>query len=126
MSQINGKRRYTNTIAAVGDISYVAGAAFVLDGGSISPPARGELAEVHVTLNAGPGTQVGVRIREGAAGRIVVDYPLQAFPLRFADPDVMYQVTNPAVNLVAEVITDDATVGTTVDVELVIYRHATS
>lgn len=119
MSKINAARRYLESVASVGDAAYVTATGLQLDGTGVAPPGRGLIRQVRAAVTAGPGTELGVRLRQTSDSRVVVDYPLQAAPLEFGDPPVLYEGT-----LQVEVISDDATAGTTAEVEVVIERQA--
>lgn len=76
---------------------------------------KGWVHQIIGSITGGDGTQLRVKLREGASGRTLLEYPLMTAPLNFADGQIFYQLAD-GDSLTVEVASDDA--GNTTDVSL--------
>jgi hypothetical protein len=81
------------------------------------PFIRGRLLRVQMTKDAGPGTTVTFRFREGVGGDIRLEFTTEPLPIDKQPLEVTYEVSTPA-NLVLEVETDDGTNSTDLTIEV--------
>jgi hypothetical protein len=83
----------------------------------VGPFVGGKILRIEAVLISGPATYVTLRFKEGAAGRTILEYTLEPFPVAKQPVPANYEITVPS-DLKLEIETDDGTNMTNIDFDI--------